>query len=195
MVIPLALFIIISDQITKFMVEDHFKAPHNYEFLQYENYPGAKEEFDAADKIPPVEMFRTKLLSFEFNHVINQGAAWGIFQGNMKPLSMVSIIVFILLFIWHEKYTEGFREREISLGLLLGGIFGNFIDRFGMFGRVGVVDFLDFDIIKYNFPSFNIADAAICIAVIIYCISSFIRPDKKKEEEKSEKDSVEEQAA
>ena len=53
--------------------------------------------------------------------------------------------------------------------MLIGGIAGNLFDRIstGM-----VIDFLDFQFGTYHYPSFNIADASICIAVILYFFTS-----------------------
>jgi signal peptidase II len=52
---------------------------------------------------------------------------------------------------------------------MVGGICGNLIDRV----RVGwVTDFLDFHLGTYHWPSFNVADSAICIAVGLYLLSS-----------------------
>ena len=53
--------------------------------------------------------------------------------------------------------------------MLLGGISGNLVDRI-LTGKV--IDFLDFQIGTYHYPSFNIADACICISVFLYFITS-----------------------
>ena len=57
------------------------------------------------------------------------------------------------------------RFRQVLYGLLLGGIGGNLADRI----RFGwVTDFLDFQFGSYHYPSFNLADAAICVGAILY---------------------------
>ena len=53
--------------------------------------------------------------------------------------------------------------------MLIGGIFGNLIDRL-FYGYV--IDFLSFDIFGYKFPVFNIADIFICLGVFIIFICS-----------------------
>ena len=188
MVIPLAIFIIVSDQITKFATEAAWPVPHN--FRQFpEEYPVDPEQgVPEGWKHDYVIIEDNGTWGLKFDHVINQGAAWGIFQGKMGPLSMISAAVFIFLIWYYPRFTEGYLERDICYGLLQGGIFGNFIDRVGCFGRIGVVDFFDCRIFAYDFPAFNIADAAICVGVFSYCLSSFIRPDKKKSEKQNKSD-------
>ena len=65
--------------------------------------------------------------------------------------------------------------------VLLGGAIGNFIDR--LF-RGEVVDFIDvlIPVIQYHFPIFNVADAALTIAVImlIFVVLFEDRNEKKK---------------
>ena len=59
--------------------------------------------------------------------------------------------------------------------LLLAGIMGNVSDRL----RLGhVVDFLDFQIGSYHWPSFNVADSCICIAAGLFCLGSFSSGEK-----------------
>ena len=60
---------------------------------------------------------------------------------------------------------------------MIGGIVGNLVDRI----RFGwVTDFLDFHIGTHHWPSFNIADSAICIAVGLYIITNLLEERAKK---------------
>ena len=53
----------------------------------------------------------------------------------------------------------------ISLSLVLGGAVGNLIDRI----RIGkVTDFIDFYINNWHWPSFNIADSALTVGIILF---------------------------
>ena len=106
---------------------------------------------------------------FNLVYVRNEGAAWGMFGGQMPILIILSIAVLILLAVYHRKVLNPTLDHRIALGLMVGGICGNLIDRV----RVGwVTDFLDFYVGGYHWPSFNVADSAICIAVGIYLLSS-----------------------
>ena len=50
---------------------------------------------------------------------------------------------------------------------MLGGITGNLIDRV-VHGQV--IDYLDFNILGYDFPVFNLADIAIVVSMILIII-------------------------
>jgi len=55
----------------------------------------------------------------------------------------------------------------ISLSLILGGAVGNLIDRL----RLGeVIDFIDLHWYHYHWPAFNVADSAISMGVVLFCI-------------------------
>lgn len=114
---------------------------------------------------------------FYLRFATNKGAAWGIFEGQMIALAVVAVLAIAGIIIFFRKITEGCPERYYSLGLVLSGIIGNAYDRIW---RGHVVDFLDFVFGSYHYPTFNIADSAICIGATILIISSFIRKDLDK---------------
>ena len=61
----------------------------------------------------------------------------------------------------------------------MGGAIGNVIDRI----RFGwVTDCLDFQFGSYHYPSFNVADSAICIAVALYIIINIFHRKKVEAE-------------
>ena len=113
---------------------------------------------------------------FNLTYVTNTGAAWGILSGRYWLLLAISGAVFFAALWFLRHLTDGWKERYFAVLLILSGILGNCIDR--VF-RGAVVDFLQFYIGKYVWPSFNVADSCICIGVFIYIISSMIRPDRK----------------
>jgi signal peptidase II len=106
---------------------------------------------------------------FNLVFVRNSGAAWGMLGGQQVILILLSIIVLLLLIVFRRRVLNPTLDHRIALGLMIGGILGNLIDRI----KVGwVTDFLDFHIGTHHWPSFNVADSAICIAVGLYLLSS-----------------------
>ncbi|MCL2163365.1 MAG: signal peptidase II [Oscillospiraceae bacterium] len=102
----------------------------------------------------------------------NSGAAWGILENGriFFIVSTVVVLVFAGFYMWRIKNT-GFR---ILLSLFLGGAIGNFLDRL-LIGSV--VDFLNFYIFGYNFPTFNVADSFIVIGVISLAVYIMVNKD------------------
>ncbi len=118
---------------------------------------------------------------FSVTYVRNPGAAWSMFSGHRALLAVFSVCVFTAILIFFRRLSDGFRERILALFLLLAGIAGNTADRIF---RGEVVDFLDFTFGSYRYPTFNIADSAICTAVGIMIISSLCRKDSAKKDDK-----------
>jgi len=111
----------------------------------------------------------------------NRGAAWGMLEGQMWLFSIVTIGVICAIIYFYHKEAKGKPVFQVGLMFLLGGAIGNFIDR--LF-RGEVVDFVDvlIPVINYDFPIFNIADAALTIAVVILMIG-LIAEDKKEKKQ------------
>ena len=113
---------------------------------------------------------------FNLVYVRNDGAAWNILSGHSIILILISVVVLVLLVIYRRSFLQDQFSHKILFGLMIGGIAGNLIDRI----RFGwVTDFLDFHIGVHHWPSFNVADSAICIAVGLYIITNLFQ---KKEE-------------
>ena len=110
---------------------------------------------------------------FDLVHVTNTGAAFGSFKNNngfFIALSCLALIVVIAMLLRRGPVDSW---RNIALGLLLAGIFGNLTDRL-VHGHV--IDFLLFDLhvpFAHPWPAFNVADSCICIAVVCFIIYSF----------------------
>ncbi len=103
----------------------------------------------------------------------NYGAAFGIFKNNIVFLVLVSLVILIVLY----KYMHSFKRNKrnnIAFGLLLGGIFGNLIDRII---KGYVIDFLDFKIFNYDFPVFNFSDVAIFLGIVLLCYAIIKKED------------------
>lgn len=104
-----------------------------------------------------------------FTYLRNTGAVWGIFQHQNEWLVLLSIIVLILLAVFYRFLVDDRRVQRLAIGCLLGGIVSNLIDRL----KSGwVTDFLDFHWGTRHWPAFNLADAAICVGVGIYVVTT-----------------------
>jgi signal peptidase II len=104
----------------------------------------------------------------------NGGGLFGLFQGSAPIFAVVTIAVVAVLVAL--EIGSGWRSWlvTITLGLLLGGAIGNFIDRF-RFGYV--IDFADIGIGRWRFPYiFNIADSAVTIAILLMLVLWFLAP-------------------
>jgi signal peptidase II len=65
------------------------------------------------------------------------------------------------------------RLEAFAYAMILGGAIGNAIDRL-VFGSV--TDFLDFHLVGWHWPAFNVADIAICVGAACLVASSVNRP-------------------
>ncbi|WP_020059231.1 signal peptidase II [Bacillus sp. 123MFChir2] len=108
----------------------------------------------------------------------NRGAAWGILENKMWFFYIITVIFVIFILFYMKKYAKTDKLLGISLGLILGGAIGNFIDRVV---RKEVVDFIHTYIFSYNFPVFNVADSALCVGVALIIIQTLLEGKKTKE--------------
>ncbi|AFH85229.1 Lipoprotein signal peptidase [Bacillus cereus 95/8201] len=108
----------------------------------------------------------------------NRGAAWGILENKMWFFYIITVVFVVFIVFYMKKYAKTDKLLGISLGLILGGAIGNFIDR--VF-RQEVVDFIHVYIFSYNYPVFNIADSALCIGVVLIIIQTLLEGKKTKE--------------
>lgn len=113
----------------------------------------------------------------------NRGAAWGMLEGQMWLFSIVTIGVICAILYFYHKEAKGKPIFQVGLMFLLGGAIGNFIDRIF---RGEVVDFVNvlIPVINYDFPIFNIADAALTFAVVILMIGLIVEDKKGKKQVK-----------
>jgi signal peptidase II len=113
---------------------------------------------------------------FYIVHVGNTGAAWSIFSGQSLILAALAAATLVVIFVWRKALGIVGAYAQVCFGLLCGGIAGNLVDRVM---RGHVVDFLDFHFGHYVYPTFNVADSAICIGVALYILSSFRSPRRQ----------------
>lgn len=113
---------------------------------------------------------------FRITYLQNTGAAWSVFSNKTIYLIIVTIIFLLAFYFLILRKTDFKKDKTIGIfyGIIIGGIIGNLIDRI----RLGfVIDYLDFSILGYNFPVFNLADILIVIGCIILVIKSFKKED------------------
>jgi signal peptidase II len=109
-----------------------------------------------------------------FAYAENTGVAFSMFDDHGSTgrwgLSAVAIVaaVLVLFYFWRTPRSD---DRMLgSLALLLAGIVGNVTDRL----RLGfVVDFIDVQFGNWHYPTFNVADMAICVGAGLLLLDVF----------------------
>lgn len=139
--------IIVSDQITKYLIKANFGLHDNFVVIKH---------------------------FFNITYVMNPGGAFGFFASGSPGvrkfifLFLSSIVAIFVLWLYH-RCARDFIFLSYGLALIFAGALGNLIDRF-QYGMV--VDFLDFYIGTTHWPAFNVADSAITVGmgILIYNI-------------------------
>lgn len=113
----------------------------------------------------------------------NEGVSFGLladwFAGRPSAPIILALGIIAALAFWLSR-TGDLRE-SLGLGAVIGGALGNVADRM----RLGaVVDFLDFHLVGYHWPAFNLADVAIVVGVGLLLLSGFGRkpPEAARED-------------
>lgn len=125
----------------------------------------------------------------------NRGGAWGLLQGTSENVRrpfflLVSAAAIAFIVTLYRRLQPTQRALKWGLPLVLGGALGNVFDRI----RYGhVIDFIDahvawresehrwwwptsdakFPLIEHHWPTFNVADVAICVGVGLMAIDMF----------------------
>ena len=106
---------------------------------------------------------------FQLTLVRNPGAAFSVAEGATVFLTLFGFLVMAVIFYYSTRITS--KGWSVVLGLAMGGILGNLVDRIfrepAVF-RGHVIDWLQIP----NWPVFNIADSAIVAAAAISMILS-----------------------
>jgi signal peptidase II len=118
---------------------------------------------------------------WSFIYAENRGALWGIggnFPEFYRKLIFLGISTVITLFIVYLLFTYAEnRLIKVVYGFVLGGALGNLYDRYF---RGYVIDFIDWHAGDYyHWPTFNIADASIVVAVALLLIELLFFQQKK----------------
>lgn len=138
--LPLMGFIVLTDQITKYAIVSN-----------------------AAHLPLTITSFFDLVLTW------NRGISFGILN-NHSDLAFWLIngmVIGIIAYIIYLLSKETKLLMSLSFGCILGGAFGNLIDR--LF-RGGVVDFLDFHLGDLHWPAFNVADSFVVLGVGLFLV-------------------------
>ncbi|HEV3272597.1 MAG TPA: signal peptidase II [Candidatus Methylacidiphilales bacterium] len=99
---------------------------------------------------------------FDLTYVRNTGVAFGMLQGHGLLVGLFVVALALAAFYYTRALDWSGWEPNLVGGCLCGGALGNLLDR----ARLGyVVDFLDVHIGPHRWPTFNVADSLICLAV------------------------------
>ena len=101
---------------------------------------------------------------FSLTLLQNTGAAFSIFSSGTIVLILVSLVALNLIYWFLIKDKDLNKLETIVYGVLIGGILGNLV----FYGYV--IDYLDFNILGFNFPVFNFADICIVVTIILIII-------------------------
>jgi len=115
-----------------------------------------------------------------FSYAQNTGVAFSMFDSHgdngrwaLSGLAFVAAAL-VIYFFWRTSRSD---DRILgALALLLAGIIGNVSDRI----RLGfVVDFIDVQFGSWHYPTFNVADIAICTGAGLLILDMFLRRERK----------------
>ncbi|MBI3582235.1 MAG: signal peptidase II [Nitrospinae bacterium] len=113
----------------------------------------------------------------DLTHIQNRGAAFSFLSRVDNPwigrgFALLSVVAITIISYVYGGLKENERLLRIGLILILGGAFGNFIDRL----TIGsVTDFIDVHINGHHWPAFNIADSCITIGAVLVAVDWFLR--------------------
>lgn len=107
---------------------------------------------------------------FYLTNVRNRGAAWGILQNYRIFFIIITIVIVVSMLHFMMSVKQNY--IRVVCAFIIGGAVGNFVDR--LF-RGYVIDFLDFYIGSYHFPTFNVADIFITIGSFLLIVEVFVK--------------------
>ncbi len=141
----IALIVIAIDQVTKYLVTSNLPLG------------GAWSPFPGPNPI------------FQIIYTTNTGAAFGLFKDLGPVFVLVAIVVISFIIAYARRLSDDQGLLSVALGFMLGGSFGNLIDRLRLGGAV--VDFIDVGIGATRWYTSNVSDMSIVLGVILLGIS------------------------
>lgn len=167
--------IVIADQLTKYAVVMHFGDYASLdEFLAEAMTGGLPDGLFRSFSVLPV---------LDITLMVNTGAAFSLLAGaggwQRWFFIVLAVGVIGVILYWLRKLpAEGNVMVASALALVLGGAFGNLIDR-AAYGWV--IDFISLHWGEWYFPAFNVADASITVGaalLILDAVSSARNPNR-----------------
>ncbi len=108
----------------------------------------------------------------------NRGGVFGVGQGQVTFFILFTLAASAVILWAAWKYGRTSRLLTFGLGCVLGGAMGNLWDRCAL-GYVR--DFIHCFVGRHHWPTFNIADSAICVGAALLVLHSFLTPDARRE--------------
>jgi len=135
--------------------------------------------------VPIVGNFNKSIELTDFFNIVlvwNHGVSFGMFNngvgGGLQPLMLSIMTIAIVAVVIYMLKKSKSKVEATAFGLVIGGALGNLIDRI-IYGAV--VDFLDFHVAGWHWPSFNVADSIILIGVLLLVFEGFFVKDGEHE--------------
>jgi signal peptidase II len=97
-------------------------------------------------------------------HAQNTGAAFGLLPERTTLLSVLSVVAVLAIVYYYRQIASSSSVVSATLGMQLGGAFGNLLDRIA---QGYVVDFVDVGVGDVRFWAFNVADSSIVVGIIL----------------------------
>lgn len=113
---------------------------------------------------------------FRITRGTNTGSAFGLFQDQTLILTVASIVAIGVIIYYYRTQTRRSPITRFTIGLLLGGAFGNLIDRL-VAGEV--TDFIDVG----WWPIFNLADSSIVVGMTLMIGTVLLTREESPEQE------------
>lgn len=109
-------------------------------------------------------------------HTENTGAAMGLLPERTTLLSVLSVFAVFAILYYYRQIASSSPLVAATLGMQLGGAFGNLVDRVG---QGYVVDWIDVGIPGgWRFWAFNIADSSIVVGIVLVTLLLWLEEQK-----------------
>lgn len=117
---------------------------------------------------------------WSWRYAENRAAAFSLFSGvdpdiRRPALLIASLVALGLIVLMVLRARETTMLNVAALGLVFGGAAGNLL---GRVHRGYVIDFIDWFYGTYHWPTFNVADSAICVGAVLLLLGSLSRADR-----------------